>query len=114
MSEWLIGNYPTEAALERVRTWGIGNQADLDALWSFVRGLWVYKDRFVPFELGQIVGEERWLLDDVDWYVSTGGWSGHEDVIDVLQRNWLFWSICWRLHRTGGHFWFRIEGLISP
>lgn len=106
-------NYPTEAALERVRTWDIRSQADLEALWSFARDLWVYEDRFVPFELGQETGEARWLLDDVDWYVSTGGWSGHEDVIGALKGNVLFWMFCFRLHRVGGHFWFRVGGRIN-
>jgi hypothetical protein len=46
---------------------------------------------------------------DIIWNVSTGGWSGNESIIDALNSNWLFWSMCWESSRRGGHHVFRIR-----
>ena len=40
------------------------------------------------------------------YYMSTGGWSGNESLINALKRNVLFWMY-WRASRVGGHFTFR-------
>lgn len=105
--EWMCGDYPTDAALERIKGWDISKQEDISALWEFVRGLWIYEDRIAPCASGE------WPFDDCDWYASTGGWSGHEDVIDALRSNHMFWLLCWRASRAGGHFWFKVEGRIK-
>jgi hypothetical protein len=36
--------------------------------------------------------------------LSTGGWSGNEETIDELSRNFIFWSQCWVETRRGGHY----------
>ncbi|MEK9207777.1 MAG: hypothetical protein AAB922_04795 [Patescibacteria group bacterium] len=40
--------------------------------------------------------------------VTTGGWSGCEDVMGTLQNNTLFWSMCWEASFKGGMYKFRI------
>lgn len=40
--------------------------------------------------------------------ISTGGWSGNEDIITALQKS-LFWMCYWRQTRCGGHYWFEIK-----
>jgi len=47
---------------------------------------------------------DHWL-----YYVSTGGWSGNEDIIAALQRNTMFWMVCWQQSKRGGHFQFRVR-----
>jgi len=36
----------------------------------------------------------------------TGGWSGNEDTISALQRNFMFWSLYWGKSERGGHYYF--------
>lgn len=43
------------------------------------------------------------------WRISTGGWSGCESVIRALQKNLLFWSVCWKFSKRGGYYEFETE-----
>lgn len=87
--------YPTSEALDKIRDWEVRSFDDLHALWSFVESLWYYPDYFRVDGPG-------------NWYVSTGGWSGNEDIIAALQHNYLFWSLCWVQSRRGGHHIFTL------
>ena len=42
------------------------------------------------------------------YYLATGGWSGNEDIIGALKKNYMFWSLCWYKSQRGGAFWFKI------
>lgn len=48
--------------------------------------------------------------------LSTGGWSGCEDVIDALKNNRLWWVCCWRSLHRGGHYSFEVSNtlMIDP
>ena len=83
--------YPTEATLERVQSWPL--EDDLEAGVRFIQQAWSYPERFVEVKPGV-------------WYVSTGGWSGNEDLIAAWRRNFLLWSQWFVLHGRGGHFIF--------
>jgi len=48
-------------------------------------------------------GEEEFTLS-----LSTGGWSGNEDIIRALKKNFIFWSMYWQMNRRGGHYQFKI------
>jgi hypothetical protein len=94
--------YPTVEALQAIREFKPSKREDWHDLMAFVRRLWVYADYFEDMQqddAGRLVHEYR---------VSTAGWSGHEDVIDALQDNALFWLDCWYSSRRGGHHVFRL------
>lgn len=85
-------NYPEEYELQRIRDWPIG---DAIGLLEYVESLWMYPDYF------RKVTDETYL-------VSTGGWSGNEEIIEAMMDNFGFWVMCWFSSRTGGHYQFRI------
>lgn len=86
--------YPTIAELRRVRAWPL--EDGFDALLEYVRGLWWMPDW-------------GWRQTQRRYYISTGGWSGNEDLITALEENRsLFWVICWVSSRRGGHYEFEV------
>jgi hypothetical protein len=46
---------------------------------------------------------------NMEFHVSTGGWSGNEDLISAARRNTIFWMMCWQSSRRGGHYVFSME-----
>jgi hypothetical protein len=81
--------YPEESELKQIAEWPY---TDIQGLLEFVRPRWSYPDRW-------------WTEGDV-LHLSTGGWSGNEDLIDAMQQNRVFWSACWLSSKRGGHFQF--------
>ena len=79
-------DYPEEHELKLIAEWP---HDDWAALLEYVRERWTYQD--------------RWTVGGDKLFVSTGGWSGNEDLIRALQQNRVFWAICWEQSRRGGH-----------
>lgn len=50
----------------------------------------------------------RIWFEDGEWRLATGGWSGNESIIDAMQSNFMFWSMCWQMSRRGGLFFFKL------
>ena len=68
-------------------------------LLDFVEPLWNYPDRFVRHYHSM--------------YLSTGGWSGNEDIVDALHHNFIFWSMYWYKSQRGGHYWFKTDIVVK-
>lgn len=83
--------YPSDESLEIIKKWDL-LKYPVSYLLDFVEPLWEYDDRFVR--------TARTL------YLSTGGWSGNEDIIASLHGNFLFWAMYWKRSERGGHYWF--------
>lgn len=86
-------DYPTEAELDLIRLWP--TDKGFAELMEIVKDLWKWPDRIQQ--------------DGSIFYLSTGGWSGNEDIIGALRENVLFWAMCWVASKQGGHHWFEIE-----
>lgn len=96
--EWLdSAGYPTSEALEKVRSWDVGGTSDCADLLKFVGQLWYYPNYF----------EEK----DGVYQISTGGWSGNEDVIGAMYTNVIFNTFCWRAHWRGGHYIYMLPSM---
>ena len=89
MSEW-TPEYPSEEDLKKISEWPY---ADYHGLMEFIHGLWA-------FDAWGFTREE-----DI-YYISTGGWSGNEDVIWAVKENHMFWALYWQQSKRGGHYIF--------
>ncbi len=81
-------SYPTEIELTVCQA-----QQDFDVLMQYVAYIWTYPE---------CVSDANYR-----WKLSTGGWSGNEDIIDALKQNTMFWLFCWVQSRRGGHYIFQ-------
>ena len=88
--------YPTEEELQKIKEWDAVK--DPMGLIVFIKGLWKYPDYFV------VKGKRVITLE-----LSTGGWSGNEDIIGALRENQMFFILYWLKSERGGHYFFRIE-----
>lgn len=97
MSKWHDGDgYPTDAALERIRTWP---HDDFSGLLEFVESIWWLDGEWGVWDwenttdLGRPITRHK---------LATGGWSGNESIIEAMHKNIIFWLMCWESSRRGG------------
>jgi len=91
-------NYPHKQSLKLIRAWP---HDKFDELMEFVESLWRYAEW----------GFSRNANDE--YHLSTGGWSGNEEIISALQSNLMFWPMCWESSRKGGHYIFKVRKTIN-
>lgn len=98
-------SYPDESQLLKIKNWQANNSNECRELMGFVKSLW-----WNPFS-GWTESEGTDEHDKpVDVYeISTGGWSGNEELIEAMIGNWLFWNLCWVETRRGGHYIFYVN-----
>ena len=85
-----MSDYPTQDELERIEKW---KYDDFHGLMSYVRDLWYHPDW-------------GWLQQGELYRISTAGWSGNEELIAAIGRNFVWWSRFWVIERRGGHYIF--------
>jgi hypothetical protein len=97
LQELTADGYPTEWLLNRIRSWHY-SEGGFERLLRYIPSVWRYgADYFkVPTHPSE------------SYIVSTGGWSGNEDIIEALQQNIMFWNVCWQNSSAGGHYVFRV------
>lgn len=93
--------YPTEEMLDKIAKW----EYNFNELMRFIEPHWQYGKDGYWYE--NQVGELRERL--TQYNVSTAGWSGNEDIIRALQKNSIFWSLCWVQSKRGGHYIFEVK-----
>lgn len=96
--------YPHVVEIARVKVWPVENMADLHALMAYVRDRWKYPDYWAEGD----ETDEAFRGNFREYRVSTGGWSGNEDLVSALEAN-MMWSMIapWEWRR-GGHYVWRI------
>lgn len=97
--------YPTETALDIIREWTF--QMDEVKFFEFIKSVWWMSD------WGWKEGLEQgdWKDEQVyRYHISTGGWSGNEDIIRAFQENkYMMWHLTWIQSRRGGHYIFELK-----
>jgi hypothetical protein len=97
-----MADYPTDEELHRIETWPF---EDKWGWFGFIEGRWTYRSWG---------WREEEAMDDLfdrpvhRYYISTGGWSGNEDIIDAMSRNLMLWMLTWQQSRRGGHYIFEV------
>jgi len=86
--------YPTEETERTITEWPFEN--GYHSLLAYVARAWKYPDYFTHDG-----GSE--------YKISTGGWSGNEELIGALERNRIFWAFCWVSSTCGGHYVFEVD-----
>jgi len=73
----------------------------------------IKKEELPEFHAFMAKIKEQWEFADWGWSqegnfyrISTGGWSGNEDIIGAMRSNFVFWSLYWCQSRRGGHYIF--------
>lgn len=85
-----MSDYPSDDELKKIETW----EGDFHELMSFIESIWWARDWGFS--------KEREV-----YFLSTGGWSGNEDIIRSFQKNFIMWSQYWYSTRCGGHYIFK-------
>jgi hypothetical protein len=86
------GQYPSDEAVQWIRDYD--DFQHYGALMVFLKSVW-----WMP--------AWGWRETRRRYYLSTGGWSGNEELIDALKTsNCFFWSLRWLSSRRGGHYVF--------
>ena len=86
--------YPTPDELERVATWP---HTDPLGWMEYIRLIWWQEGwGWRQFPEGLRARYE----------VSTGGWSGNEQIIQAMADNQRLWVLTWQSTRRGGHYEF--------
>ena len=89
--------YPDEAELTRIREWP---HTDAAGWFAYIKGLWRYA------ESGYWTESRPGLYE-----ISTGGWSGNEEIIAAMRANTILWSLTWISSRRGGHYEFEVRNV---
>ena len=94
------GQYPSDEALEFIEKFDCAKYGCL-SLTEFIEQVWWASDWGYNLK-----GKRKKKLQ-----LSTGGWSGNEDIIRALKNNFVFWSMCWVETKRGGHYTFEIKNI---
>ena len=95
--------YPTDEELKYIEAW---EGYDFPNLITYIKGLWWHQYGWHE----EICQHGLFSVDGVRVSMSTGGWSGNEDLICAMQKacKGMFWTTCWLQSRRGGHYIFEV------
>lgn len=73
-----------------------------------------YVDTYTCGSVTEFTDDEALMGPKKRVAISTGGWSGCEDVIEALESNRWWWLCHWYSSRVGGHYVFELECRYKP
>ena len=92
--------YPEENDFELIKNWDIH---DPRGVFEFLQEIWWAADWGFHIKRGRDYNY-KWVMRI---NMSTGGWSGNEEIISVMKETML-WMLYWTNNRRGGHYTFEI------
>lgn len=95
------GGYPTDETLERIRAAKSPREALELAERAWHWDGWATRT-LRPEELAMVRRHHEDEPMPEYFRFATGGWSGNEDIIIALERNFLVLGMCWQLSACGG------------
>jgi len=102
--------YPTDETLDVVEHWPIATFADVGELLVYLHKAWWQPDWCWTIAKRRTREKYKGAPLRRLYYISTGGWSGNESLINAMEKNCLFWAFAWVSHRRGGHYIFEARG----
>ena len=95
--------YPTDETLDAIEKW---HHLDATGCLDFVKAAWYYQDNdfheLRPHELRMVYAPDFGEEQPKFLRLATGGWSGNEALVGALERNFVVYSLTWRLSSRGG------------
>lgn len=98
--------YPTDYALYLIEIWP---WEDTKGWFEFIKSIWWKADW--GWDEGEEDSEHYNDKKVYRYHISTGGWSGNEDLIRAMEKNDFMWYIHWVQSRRGGHYIFEDRDL---
>lgn len=95
--------YPTDEELNRIHEWPISE--DYTEWFALIKSCW-WAPSFGWHEEDAI--DELFDRPVHRYSLSTGGWSGNEEIINTMQENVFPWFTTWVQSSRGGHYIFQI------
>lgn len=99
--------YPTDQTTETIRTWDVNTVADAIACMDYVGRAWKWPEWGWSKTPGWRPDDEPTRHPVTRYLISTGGWSGNEELYDALDDNVTIRMLGWQSSRRGGHFEYR-------
>ena len=93
-----MSEYPTDEELGLISNWTV---KDIPGWFAYVQSLWALTNWKIEDAVDDITNRTV-----TRYTITTGGWSGNEELIGAMQRNWLLWNVTWVQSRRGGHYIF--------
>jgi hypothetical protein len=110
-------DYPSDEQLEFIKSYKFtfnkeGNVNNYQELLDYVHDIWWCPDWGWTKEMidADLIPDKNITpIKVLRLRLSTGGWSGNEDIIQALRENEWFWTFFWQEERRGGHYVFEFK-----
>ena len=100
--------YPTEDCLNVIANWHdsekYNESAGLIAWMDFIVSIWSLTEPSKKDVIDPVLE-----CPCVEYTMSTGGWSGNEQIIAAMKQNLIYWSFSWFKSQRGGHYTFLVK-----